>query len=767
MYKLRITTLFIIFCLLLNAMPILAQETSSDYVKKGWALKGKKEYDQIIVLTDECIAMFSQEADKLASELVTFPPKGEEGRYQVMSDVALCYFIKAEALRAQGKANQAIDAFQTIIDKYPYAQAFDPRGWYWSLKEKAEMAIKQLEQGFVEEEEEEQELVTIATVKLYDAGTEFPVNYKKYGKFIGVGSKSYEYIIEDPVGLSRAVGEGVYPNSTSVKFDPEFVKIKKDLYKIDHWEIFNTRDLKTAFYKWTLAPESPGIKQFFIAEILEKSGLLEQAIKSYYAILVHFPKSYGWTYWNTPWYVSKAAMYRLRYLLRNNPKLGLDLKDASIEVINGYDNDVRNDIFIVNPGRLVKKPFWRKICFVRKFYGVCDQIKRRLTTIVDTRGGDRVKLVKYEDGDWQMLVDNKPFMVKGITYTPTRVGESPDDDSLQNWTTQDINRNGLIDSPYESWVDKNKNNIQDSDEVVVGDFQLMKEMGANCIRLYHQPFDLNKDLLRDLHSRYGIYTIMGDFLGKYTFGSGAGWEEGTDYDNPEHKENMLKSIEKMVMEFKDESFVLFWLLGNENVYGLGCNADKKPASFFSFANEAALLIKSLDPQKRPVAIASGDIIYLDIFAEEAPDIDIFGMNAYRGKYGFLDLWEEIKRVADRPAISTEFGVPAYGKGYTQEEADSYHDDYHRSAWVDIMCNSAGYGSGNAIGGIIFEWLDEWWKAYEPSRHDKERLSAGPFLDGYYYEEWFGISGQGDGTESPFLRQLRKAYFTYKKLWNRK
>jgi beta-glucuronidase len=71
---------------------------------------------------------------------------------------------------------------------------------------------------------------------------------------------------------------------------------------------------------------------------------------------------------------------------------------------------------------------------------------------------------------------------------------------------------------------------------------------------------------------------------------------------------MLDSVRKMVTEFKDEPFLLMWLLGNENVYGVACNADKKPASFFKFANEAARLIKSLDPD-HPVAIASGDVSF--------------------------------------------------------------------------------------------------------------------------------------------------------------
>jgi beta-glucuronidase len=292
----------------------------------------------------------------------------------------------------------------------------------------------------------------------------------------------------------------------------------------------------------------------------------------------------------------------------------------------------------------------------------------------------------------------------------------------------------------------------------------MKDMGINCIRLYHQPAKINKDLIRQMYQKYGIYILLGDFLGKYALGSNAPWDPGTDYDNPEHKANMLNSVKQMVLEFKDEPYVLVWILGNENVYGVACNADKKPESFFKFANEAARLIKSLDPLKRPVAIASGDTLYLDIFAKNCPDIDIFGTNCYRGRYGFLDLWDEVKRLADKPAMVTEYGAPSIGKGYTLEEGEDFQALYHKGCWLDMFCNSAGYGAGNSVGGIIFEWLDEWWKAYEPSYHDKQGLFTGPFLDGYMHEEWLGITGQGDGKHSAFMRQLKKAYFMYKKAW---
>ena len=732
-------------------------EGSADYVKKGWALRGAKKYAEAYKVTEECITKYSKQADRLAATLTDFPSSGDEETYKVMNNVAECYFIRGEAFRDEQKKEESKKNFQIVVDKYPYAQAFDPRGWYWKLAEAAQSAISQWEGEcwYPPNPVEEQ-----TKVDLYDEGSEFPVDYTQYGKFTGVGTRNYKYLIDDPIGLAKAVGEGIYPNTSSIKFDPAFVAIKKKLRKLNHWKLLNSRDLHTAFYKWNTAPEPPGVKQFHIAEILERSGHLKAAIKAYYAVLVHFPRSYGWTYWHTPWYVGKGALYRIKYLLKNNPQLDLRLENAEIRIINGYDNEIRNDIFVVNPGKLVSLSFWDKK-FARKN---CNLKKRKLGRVVESRG-DWVRLVKYASGDWQMLVNNKPFIIKSITYGPTRIGESPDDGSMQNWITQDLNKNGLIDAPEEAWVDKNRNNIQDKDEGAVGDFALMKEMGVNSIRLYHQPFALDKKILGQMYAKYGIYILLGDFLGKYTLGSGAEWEKGTDYDNPEQKQNMLASVKKMVLEFKDEPYVLVWLLGNENVYGLGCNADKKPESFFKFANEAARLIKSLDPKKRPVAVVSGDFLYLDIFAQHCPDVDIFGTNTYRGAYGFLDLWDEIKRIADKPAMITEYGTSSYAQGYTIAESEAYQAEYHKACWLDIMHNSCGFGAGNAIGGIAFEWIDEWWKAYEPLCHNRKGLFTGPFLDGYMHEEWLGLCGLGEGKHSPYLRQLKESYYTYKELWN--
>ena len=69
---------------------------------------------------------------------------------------------------------------------------------------------------------------------------------------------------------------------------------------------------------------------------------------------------------------------------------------------------------------------------------------------------------------------------------PTKVGQSPDDGTLVDWMQEDDNHNGIIDAPYEAWVDKYGDGKRHADEPVVGDFQLMKEMGVNTLRFYYQ-----------------------------------------------------------------------------------------------------------------------------------------------------------------------------------------------------------------------------------------------------------------------------------------
>ncbi len=609
---------------------------------------------------------------------------------------------------------------------------------------------------------------------LYDPGTENLVNYEAYGEFQGIGTGDYEYKITDRNGLSVAVGEGIYPSS-SVYRDPAF-KTLQSANKLtgSHWDFTNLDEHQLSFYKWATAAESPGVKQYYTALALEKAGKITHALKAYYAVAVHYPRQIGWTYFHTPIYYGKIAMDQIEYLTRKHPELGLKYMDFELEIKNGDNLDISDDEFTaINPGRFVKRT-------ERNEEKLTDLTQLRVTQEV---GGEHVKLVQFDNGHWQIRVDGKPILVKATAYEPTTVGESTHDNTRQDWMNKDSNENGLIDGPHEAWVDENRNNYKDPHETAVGDFKLLKEMGVNALRHYHHAS--NKEILRELYTQHGIMAVIGDLMGMYGVGSGATWYEGTDYTNPAHLEAMRESIKTMVMEHKDEDYLLFWVLSNEGNYGfvgnpegekladrmgLGSHGKRQYREMYQFANEMALMIKELDPN-HPVAFSNGEVVFVQEIGRAMPDVDIFGVNAYRGKDGFgHSFWNDIKKYTHKPVFLTEYGCPAFHNRKSFEEAELLQAEYHRGNWENIVYNRAGSGAGNALGGVAYEYVDEWWKAgpapeFDPYLQETVGDFKANFPDGWMHEEWLGLTSQGDGTDSPFMRQLRPAYNYYKEAWN--
>ena len=611
------------------------------------------------------------------------------------------------------------------------------------------------------------------------------LDYNKYGRFEEVGTEGYKYVLQDSAGLAKAVGEGIWPNTSDVQDNPLWKVMEESGWmKNSHWENVDFKAPTPMYFSWATAGEDPGRKLFYTAEALKFAGMIQNdmtliahAIKAYHAIMIHYPGTVMYAPEKAYlWYVANAAQSKILYLLQKYPSLKAEYKDAFVFVGNEYDIIPENDKVICNPGRLVKIDAKKEAKGAEK---TADK-----PAVVAQRGKGEVQLRRYSNGDWQMFVKDKPFTVQAVLYEPTTIGDSPHDFTLRNWREVDENKNGKADGPFDAFVDANRNDRQDADEPSVGDFQMMKEMGVNAIRFYHMPAKLeydregmHKQVLRDMYNTYGIRAIIGDLLGADTVGSGADFAVGTDYRDPRQCANMKKIIHDLVMDNKDEPYVLMWLLGNENnmnnQYG-GVNATHTlagvyPEAYGKFLNEVAKMIHEIDPN-HPVGIANLESQLIETYEKWAPEIDVLGINSYRGAEGFGNLFSFAQLRFDRPVVITEFGsdVLSIGKDTVLMDEKS-QTEYHRNAWEDIVYNSAGnQGQGNAIGGMIFEWVDEWWKSNKGPKeiHQFTKDSPMPFQDGWSSEEWLGLNGQGLGRNSPFLRQPREVCSYYKKVWNR-
>ncbi len=597
--------------------------------------------------------------------------------------------------------------------------------------------------------------------KLFDPGSEREVDYEKYGEFKNAGTFDYQYMIKDREGLAKASGEGVDPNRSLWK-DPAFkeYKAKERLTKAP-WNYVQSGDSQADFYAWAMCSEDPGLRLLFTGRALEEAGHYDHALKAYRASMILYPKSFCWSRKRVyTWPVAPVAWGSIIRLTQSHPEMNLKLVDALVKVHANVGGDpTRNDV-AVTPGRFIQ-------------YTPQDRERSRADLsrlkIVSRRGG-KVACVQYDNGQWGLQMDGKPFFVQGVSYLPTKVGFHIKD---WNWMDADENKNGKNDVAYETWIDKNKNGVQDADEPVVGDFKLLQEMGCNAIRMF-TDHPLNLPLLREMRQNFGIYGILNEPLGAYTVHSGASWEQGTDYRDPQQRNKMLEAVRSMVEQSKNEPWLLAYVLGNENnmpanfsgVNASRTNAAVYPEAYASLLNEAAALIHKLDPD-HPVGVGNMGLNLLDVYAQKAPELDFIGINEYAGKEGFGALWEAAKAIFDRPVLIVEFGCDAYrtGRG-VDEEAQA---EYHRNNWQDIVFNRTGKpGTGTSIGGIVFEWLDEWWKDTSVKDrdgiHDTDPTIEMAFPDGWSQEEWLGIAGQGEGRSSPFLREPRKTYDIYRQLW---
>lgn len=573
------------------------------------------------------------------------------------------------------------------------------------------------------------------------------VDYNKYGKFHGIGTADYSYEVTDPAGLAQASGEGIYPNEQSVLNDPNYQKVKDSLdiptASFGLWE-GDPEQAQINFYRWAASKQDPASKLYFVGKCFEDAQMWYPALKAYYALLVQFPtatrKNTGDS-WSWSLSLGEQAKENIIAILREHPELGLSLKDCDIDIQNvGADNQSINRI---HPGYFVRAS--------APAAPALDQVIRR-------RGNGKVQLTEYQDHHWIMTAEGKPYFIQGLCYGVTKVGESPDLKNMVGFPDLD-NPDGVFDS----WVDQHKTNTKDADDPTVGDPALLKNMGCNTIRLYYgakSPVALER-----FCKESGVKVAMGVAFGAYALDSGATWEQGTDYTDPVQQQNILDVLKKMVLEYKDKPYILCWILGNENNFGVACNANKYPATYCDLVERACRMVHELDPD-HPVAACLGEVGFVDKMAQFAPDLDILAINAYRGSDGFGDLWDTIQK-SDKPVMISEFGCPAYFNGKGEDEADQAK--YIVNAWKDIAYNrGSGPGVGNSLGGFVFEWMDEWWKAgptKPANEHDTSQGQwQGPFPDGWGHEEWFGICSQGDGKNSPWERQLRQSYWDLKKLW---
>lgn len=368
---------------------------------------------------------------------------------------------------------------------------------------------------------------------------------------------------------------------------------------------------------------------------------------------------------------------------------------------------------------------------------------------------DNQVMVSNGSNGSKLIVDGKDFIVNGMNWDYVPIGT--------NYT-------------YNVWSQPDSFIRQALDD----EMSLLKNMGVNTIRVYA---GMPKKWIEYIYATHGIHTMLNHSFGRYGVTINGTYIPNTEYSDSKTREQLLQEVKQLATDYKGTKGLLLFLLGNENNYGLfwdGAETQnipmpervttKRAVAMYKLFNEAAVAMKQID-NSRPIAFCNGDLMYLDIIAQECKDMDIFATNVYRGN-SFGDLFERVKKEYGKPVLFAEFGADAFN-AITNQEDQTSQSYYLLNNWKEIYQNTAGLGkAGNALGGFTFQFSDGWWKYGQTTYLDIHDTNASWSNGGYIRdyeqgqnnmnEEWFGICAKGPTNEKGFYELYpRSAYYVLK------
>ncbi|HEY5590325.1 MAG TPA: glycoside hydrolase family 2 TIM barrel-domain containing protein, partial [Paludibacter sp.] len=220
------------------------------------------------------------------------------------------------------------------------------------------------------------------------------------------------------------------------------------------------------------------------------------------------------------------------------------------------------------------------------------------------------------------------------------------------------------------------------DEIHVQDIKLIKEMGANFLRVSHYPQD---HVLMEMCDKLGIIcSVEIPIVNEIT-------------ENELFTQNCLNMTREMVMQDFNRPSIVIWGYMNEVLLHLSFKQDSIRNEIYiksvaKLATEIDKQLRNDDPPRYTMIVCHGSLnTYLKAKLVDIPMI--LGFNQYSGWYGGnFDGFDKFladfrKKIPQKPLIITEYGADVDARlhsnhpvryDYTQEYANLYHEHYIKS-----------------------------------------------------------------------------------------
>ncbi len=275
----------------------------------------------------------------------------------------------------------------------------------------------------------------------------------------------------------------------------------------------------------------------------------------------------------------------------------------------------------------------------------------------------RVRIVGNK-GDWQLLVEGKPFYIKGAGCGKVRGRQNQD---------------------Y---------------------LKLAKELGANSVRTWGT--DQGTKYYLDKAQYYGLMVDAGIWLN---------WPQKDKISyigDSQYKEKARKQTLEYVERFKNHPAILMWNIGNEVM--VFTDSQKEKIAFCKFLESLIQDVKKIDPH-HPVIYAGASYINIKYLKRYVPSLDIVGMNSYGSVRFIQGVWDYLDW--DIPYVITEYGhyLP---KDRPKDENEQPIElfDYQKAQMYETYTKQIHEFKGYNLGGFVFhlgETTQEsmtWWNINE-------------------------------------------------------
>lgn len=122
--------------------------TSATITHKAWEALAAQRFDDAVGYARKCIELYEKQAvetQKGLAEPVPGTDREAVFKFWALNDVGTCFFIMGQALEKQEKGVDALGAYRQLVEKVPFAQTWDPQGWFWKPADAAKARIRVLE----------------------------------------------------------------------------------------------------------------------------------------------------------------------------------------------------------------------------------------------------------------------------------------------------------------------------------------------------------------------------------------------------------------------------------------------------------------------------------------------------------------------------------------------------------------------------------------------------------------------------------------------